>query len=157
MGSGIQISGGGLTEAYDSLQFHLHWGNGSSGPGSEHTVDGKRYAMEVKSHTSLWAITSTSTNSALNIFVFLQLHIVNSKSSYNGNTTLATEDSTGLAALGFFIEVRKYACTFLSFQCICQKSNVKSKFKFLLMHFLHYLKVHNFFANVGLLLNHLQG
>ncbi|KAK1881124.1 Carbonic anhydrase 4 [Dissostichus eleginoides] len=76
--SGIKISGGGLSEPYDSLQFHLHWGNGSSVPGSEHTVNGKRYPME--------------------------LHIVNSKATYNGDTALALKDSTGLAALGFFIE-----------------------------------------------------
>ncbi|XP_053270468.1 carbonic anhydrase 4 [Pleuronectes platessa] len=78
LASGVQISGGGLSEAYSSLQFHLHWGNGPSIPGSEHTVDGKRYPME--------------------------LHIVNIKSSYNGNLTQALADSTGLAALGFFIE-----------------------------------------------------
>ncbi|CAK6964248.1 carbonic anhydrase 4-like [Scomber scombrus] len=78
LASHVGISGGGLSESYDSLQFHLHWGNGSSVPGSEHTVNGKRYPME--------------------------LHIVNSKSSLNGNTTLAVADSTGLAALGFFIE-----------------------------------------------------
>ncbi|XP_034427207.1 carbonic anhydrase 4-like [Hippoglossus hippoglossus] len=78
--SGVQISGGGLSEAYDSLQFHLHWGNGPSIPGSEHTVDGKRYPME--------------------------MHFVNLKSSYNGNLSQALGDSTGLAALGFFIEVR---------------------------------------------------
>ncbi|XP_071318514.1 carbonic anhydrase XVb [Trachinotus anak] len=77
--SGVKVSGGDLPETYESLQFHLHWGNGSSVPGSEHTVDGKRYPME--------------------------LHIVNIKSSLNGNTTLAVADSTGLAALGFFIEV----------------------------------------------------
>ncbi|XP_037546920.1 carbonic anhydrase XVb [Nematolebias whitei] len=75
---GVRISGGDLSETYDSLQLHLHWGNGSSVPGSEHTVDGKRYPME--------------------------LHIVNSKSSFNRNTTLAVGDSKGLAALGFFIE-----------------------------------------------------
>uniref|UniRef100_A0A3Q2Q862 Carbonic anhydrase n=1 Tax=Fundulus heteroclitus TaxID=8078 RepID=A0A3Q2Q862_FUNHE len=75
---GIQISGGDLSESYDSLQFHLHWGNGTSTPGSEHTVDGKRYPME--------------------------LHIVNSKSSFKRNTTLAVADSEGLAALGFLIE-----------------------------------------------------
>ncbi|XP_047465725.1 carbonic anhydrase-like [Mugil cephalus] len=78
LSSGITVSGGDLSETYDSLQFHLHWGNGSAIPGSEHTVDGKRYPME--------------------------LHIVNSKSKYNGNTSLAVQDSTGLAALGFFIE-----------------------------------------------------
>ncbi|XP_041697012.1 carbonic anhydrase 4-like [Coregonus clupeaformis] len=76
--SGVQITGGALSEAYDSLQFHLHWGNGTSVPGSEHTVDGTRYPME--------------------------LHIVNAKSSLNGNTTAAVADGTGLAALGFFVE-----------------------------------------------------
>uniref|UniRef100_A0A3P8WYR6 Carbonic anhydrase n=1 Tax=Cynoglossus semilaevis TaxID=244447 RepID=A0A3P8WYR6_CYNSE len=80
--SGAKISGGGLPEEYESLQFHLHWGNGSSVPGSEHTVDGKRYPME--------------------------LHIVNKKSSLN--LTEALKDPKGLAALGFFIEVRFSLC-----------------------------------------------
>ncbi|XP_061765381.1 carbonic anhydrase XVb [Nerophis ophidion] len=75
---GVRVSGGGLSEPYDSLQFHLHWGNLSTHGGSEHTVNGKRYPME--------------------------LHIVNVKSRFNLNTSLALEDSTGLAALGFFIE-----------------------------------------------------
>ncbi|KAK7919671.1 hypothetical protein WMY93_010955 [Mugilogobius chulae] len=48
-------------------------------PGSEHRVDGKRYPME--------------------------FHIVNLKSIYNLNTTQATQDSSGAAALGFFIDV----------------------------------------------------
>ncbi|XP_037319260.2 carbonic anhydrase XVb [Pungitius pungitius] len=75
---GLSISGGGLSENYDTLQLHLHWGRGASVPGSEHTLNGRRYPME--------------------------LHIVNSKASYNRNTTLAVADSTGLAALGFLIE-----------------------------------------------------
>ncbi|XP_062380520.1 carbonic anhydrase 9-like isoform X2 [Sardina pilchardus] len=74
----LKVSGGGLSTAYNSLQFHLHWGNSSS-PGSEHTVDGKRYPME--------------------------LHIVNAKSIYNGNLAKILQDSEGLAVLGFFIEV----------------------------------------------------
>uniref|UniRef100_A0AAV2KDL3 Alpha-carbonic anhydrase domain-containing protein n=1 Tax=Knipowitschia caucasica TaxID=637954 RepID=A0AAV2KDL3_KNICA len=44
--SGVGVSGGGLSEPYSSLSFHLHWGNGASVPGSEHTVDGRRYPME---------------------------------------------------------------------------------------------------------------
>uniref|UniRef100_A0A673ALX6 Alpha-carbonic anhydrase domain-containing protein n=1 Tax=Sphaeramia orbicularis TaxID=375764 RepID=A0A673ALX6_9TELE len=56
LAGGVGVEGGGLSERYDSLQFHLHWGNGSSVPGSEHTVDAN-------------------------------LHIVNLKSSHNGNTT----------------------------------------------------------------------
>ncbi|XP_062383003.1 carbonic anhydrase 4-like [Sardina pilchardus] len=75
----MNVSGGSLPTDYSSLQFHLHWGDGSSVPGSEHTVDGKRYPME--------------------------LHIVNAKTSLNGNLTEILADSEGLAALGFFIEV----------------------------------------------------
>jgi len=75
---GVSISGGGLSETYDTLQLHVHWGAGARHPGSEHTVDGKRYPMEV--------------------------HIVNIKSSHNGNITAALADPTGLAALGFLIE-----------------------------------------------------
>lgn len=47
LGSGITVSGGDLPETYDGLQFHLHWGSGSSVPGSEHTVNGVRHPMEV--------------------------------------------------------------------------------------------------------------
>ncbi|XP_060884671.1 carbonic anhydrase XVb [Labrus mixtus] len=79
LNSGVTVSGGDLPQTFESLQFHLHWGNGTSVPGSEHTVDGKRYPME--------------------------LHIVNIGASFNGNTTLAVADPKGLAALGFFIEV----------------------------------------------------
>ncbi|XP_056325565.1 carbonic anhydrase 4-like [Danio aesculapii] len=76
----MSVQGGGLPGRYVSKQFHLHWGNGSSLPGSEHTVDGKQYAME--------------------------LHIVNLHSKYNGNLSaaLAAHDSSALAVLGFFIE-----------------------------------------------------
>ncbi|XP_050979916.1 carbonic anhydrase 4 [Labeo rohita] len=76
----MTVQGGGLPGLYDTLQFHLHWGNGSSSPGSEHTVDGKQYPME--------------------------LHIVNLHSKYNKNLSAALDakDSTALAVLGFFIE-----------------------------------------------------
>lgn len=40
------ISGGGLTNSYKAVQFHLHWGT-NGGPGSEHTIDGEQYPMEV--------------------------------------------------------------------------------------------------------------
>uniref|UniRef100_A0A673AMF9 Alpha-carbonic anhydrase domain-containing protein n=1 Tax=Sphaeramia orbicularis TaxID=375764 RepID=A0A673AMF9_9TELE len=77
LAGGVGVEGGGLSERYDSLQFHLHWGNGASVPGSEHTVDGKRYPMEVA---------KTSANMSYNRY----------------------RDSTGLAALGFLIDVRNY-------------------------------------------------
>ncbi|KAF4106914.1 hypothetical protein G5714_012904 [Onychostoma macrolepis] len=76
----IKVQGGALPGVYNTKQFHLHWGNGSSSPGSEHTVDGKQYPME--------------------------LHIVSVHSKYNGSVSaaLAAKDSTALAVLGFFIE-----------------------------------------------------
>ncbi|KAK7123106.1 hypothetical protein R3I94_020027 [Phoxinus phoxinus] len=76
----MAVQGGDLPGLYNTKQFHLHWGNGSTSPGSEHTVDGKQYPME--------------------------LHIVNVHSKYNGSVAaaLAANDSTGLAVLGFFIE-----------------------------------------------------
>ncbi|ROL48627.1 Carbonic anhydrase 4 [Anabarilius grahami] len=76
----VAVKGGDLPGLYNAKQFHLHWGNGSSSPGSEHTVDGKQYPME--------------------------LHIVSVHSKYNGSVSaaLAANDSTGLAVLGFFIE-----------------------------------------------------
>lgn len=40
------VSGGNLINAYKAVQFHLHWGE-NGGPGSEHTVDGEQYPMEV--------------------------------------------------------------------------------------------------------------
>lgn len=48
----VEVSGGGLGHVYCSLQFHFHWGSEGShdSPGSEHTVDSKRYPMEVVWH-----------------------------------------------------------------------------------------------------------
>ncbi|XP_067225189.1 carbonic anhydrase 4-like [Chanodichthys erythropterus] len=43
----MQVEGGDLPGSFASTEFHLHWGNGSTMPGSEHTVDGKRYPMEL--------------------------------------------------------------------------------------------------------------
>lgn len=40
------VSGGGLTAIYDLVNIHIHWGADNT-KGSEHTVDGKRYPMEV--------------------------------------------------------------------------------------------------------------
>ena len=41
-----KIDGGNLESTYKAIQLHFHWGlNG--GPGSEHTIDGEQYPMEV--------------------------------------------------------------------------------------------------------------
>lgn len=46
-GTTITITGGGLQEGtYRLAQFHVHWGADNT-VGSEHTVDGKFYPVEV--------------------------------------------------------------------------------------------------------------
>ena len=40
------VSGGGLTGVYTTVQFHFHWGSKNS-QGSEHTMNGNKYAAEV--------------------------------------------------------------------------------------------------------------
>ncbi|KAL0965630.1 hypothetical protein UPYG_G00283730 [Umbra pygmaea] len=77
VGNGMSVSGGGLPGLYHTTQLHFHWGSLISN-GSEHTVDQHRYPME--------------------------MHIVNVKSSHP-NLTSALADPTGLAVLGFFIDV----------------------------------------------------
>ncbi|KAL4660608.1 hypothetical protein GN956_G1420 [Arapaima gigas] len=73
---GPLISNGGLETKYKAMQFHFHWGkNGSAG--SEHTVDGEQYPME--------------------------LHIVHIKEKYS-TVSEALGDPTGVAVLGFFYE-----------------------------------------------------
>ncbi|KAK5620810.1 hypothetical protein CRENBAI_018210 [Crenichthys baileyi] len=73
----VEVSGGGLEHVYSTLQFHFHWGTESTNSvGSEHTVDSKRYPME--------------------------LHIVNKRKDLTLDEAVQTPD--GLAVLGFFIE-----------------------------------------------------
>ncbi|GIX93579.1 carbonic anhydrase 1 [Caerostris darwini] len=45
-GNDSELSGGPLTNSYELVQFHSHWGDDHS-CGSEHTVDGKAYAGEL--------------------------------------------------------------------------------------------------------------
>uniref|UniRef100_A0A6I8QPZ5 Carbonic anhydrase n=1 Tax=Xenopus tropicalis TaxID=8364 RepID=A0A6I8QPZ5_XENTR len=71
------ISGGGLSGVYKAKQLHFHWGSAGVA-GSEHTVDGERYLME--------------------------LHVVHRRNAMNEeNISISNED---LAVLGFFFEVR---------------------------------------------------
>lgn len=44
--SSIKIEGGNLAGPYKAMQLHLHWGK-EGGPGSEHTIDGEQFPMEV--------------------------------------------------------------------------------------------------------------
>ena len=43
----ITVSGGGLPGTYILEQFHFHWGVNDS-EGSEHRIDSRVYAMEVR-------------------------------------------------------------------------------------------------------------
>ncbi|KAK3598215.1 hypothetical protein CHS0354_005796, partial [Potamilus streckersoni] len=75
----ITMSGGGLGSKYTAAQFHFHWGANSL-RGSEHTLYGKRYPME--------------------------LHIVYYK-TFLGSiaNAVASNQTDSLAVLGFFFEV----------------------------------------------------
>ena len=42
------MSGGGLPDTYYLQQLHFHWGGVNGDLGSEHTVDGKHYPVEVR-------------------------------------------------------------------------------------------------------------
>ncbi|KAG7476719.1 hypothetical protein MATL_G00085920 [Megalops atlanticus] len=78
VGEGMKVDGGGLPAEYTTLQLHFHWGSNFTN-GSEHTINGRRYPME--------------------------MHIVNMKSTYYPNLTAALDDPTGIAVLGVFIDV----------------------------------------------------
>ncbi|XP_021236830.1 carbonic anhydrase 9 isoform X1 [Numida meleagris] len=68
---------GGYAQQYRAVQLHLHWGSPSK-PGSEHTVDRKRFAGE--------------------------LHVVHYNTKYE-NFEAALTRPDGLAVLGVFLEV----------------------------------------------------
>ncbi|NXE95873.1 CAH9 anhydrase, partial [Menura novaehollandiae] len=68
---------GGYAQQYRAVQLHLHWGS-PSGPGSEHTINGRRFAAEI--------------------------HVVHYNTKYN-NLTEAKVQPDGLAVLGAFLEV----------------------------------------------------
>ncbi|KAL6463821.1 hypothetical protein MHYP_G00282120 [Metynnis hypsauchen] len=70
------VRGGDLRATYRAVQFHFHWGE-NGGPGSEHTIDGEQYPME--------------------------LHIVHMRQEYSSLQD-ALKDPSGVAVLGFFYE-----------------------------------------------------
>ncbi|KAM7399113.1 hypothetical protein PAMP_018405 [Pampus punctatissimus] len=74
--SSIQINGGNLATTYKAAQLHLHWGK-DGGPGSEHTIDGEQFPME--------------------------MHIVHIKEEYD-SLSEAVKDPAGVAVLGFLFQ-----------------------------------------------------
>uniref|UniRef100_A0A8C9XC66 Carbonic anhydrase n=1 Tax=Sander lucioperca TaxID=283035 RepID=A0A8C9XC66_SANLU len=73
----VRLTGGALPGQYRAAQFHFHWG-GDGRPGSEHTIDGERFPME--------------------------LHIVHIKEPY-GCLAEAEHDMAGIALLAFLSTV----------------------------------------------------
>ncbi|XP_067100244.1 uncharacterized protein [Osmerus mordax] len=82
----VEVKGGGLDGTYVPLQFHFHWGDTELQPGSEHTVDGHRYPME--------------------------MHLVSVKKELSMDEVVG--HSEGLAVFGFFINVSQQASTQLT-------------------------------------------
>uniref|UniRef100_A0A8C9TK47 Carbonic anhydrase n=1 Tax=Scleropages formosus TaxID=113540 RepID=A0A8C9TK47_SCLFO len=70
----------GLPHRYSAAQLHFHWGSPTLAAGSEHTVNGKRFAAE--------------------------MHIVHFNSDKYANISVAADKSDGLAVLAVLIEVR---------------------------------------------------
>lgn len=103
----MRLRGGGLPTTYKAVQFHLHWGEEQE-PGSEHSVDGERYPMEVwmpYHNITLHHICKMETLTNISwLFCFTQLHIVHIKEQYS-SLQEAENDMTGVAALAFFFEV----------------------------------------------------
>ncbi|NXB55542.1 CAH4 anhydrase, partial [Struthidea cinerea] len=96
-----KIGGGGLGRKYKAIEFHLHWGvpgEPQNIPGSEHSIDGEKYPME--------------------------LHIVHIREDVS-DVAEAKKTPDGLAVLAFFVkadEENKNYATLLS-----ELENVKYK------------------------------
>ncbi|XP_042546680.1 carbonic anhydrase 4 [Dipodomys spectabilis] len=75
LGKEARLSGGGLAAQYQATQFHLHWSQ-ELDRGSEHTLDGERFAME--------------------------MHIVHEKETEASNQAQSSEDK--IAVLAFLVE-----------------------------------------------------
>lgn len=109
------IEGGGLDARYQATQLHLHWSSGNN-DGSEHSLDGERFAMEVRvpfltralapsgsvpvwcekagpdTHTLICPISSSCSH---------QMHVVHQKQTSRSNNS----DSDDTAVLAFLVEV----------------------------------------------------
>lgn len=81
-GAKMTLTGGGFSTEYTLWQFHFHWGSKDS-QGSEHTMNGRSYPMEV--------------------------HFVHYKSKFDSpNAAIASGEKDALAVLGWFYEISDY-------------------------------------------------
>uniref|UniRef100_A0A673J237 Carbonic anhydrase n=1 Tax=Sinocyclocheilus rhinocerous TaxID=307959 RepID=A0A673J237_9TELE len=74
---------------YSAAQLHFHWGSSNLLTGSEHTVNGKRFAGE--------------------------MHVVHFNSDKYPNISMAVDKHDGLAVLGVFIEIGEFNPAFDKF------------------------------------------
>lgn len=105
----VEVSGGGLNGTYSAIQFHFHWGDTAHHSGSEHKIDGFRYPMEVDyctnaaKHPQLLLMAYFTSRCLISPCNISQMHIVSLKKGLTVQE--ATEDSAGIAVLGFFLNV----------------------------------------------------
>ncbi|NXD78455.1 CAH4 anhydrase, partial [Halcyon senegalensis] len=104
-----KIGGGGLGRKYKAIEFHLHWGVPLRGvqqylPGSEHSLDGEKQAME--------------------------LHIVHIREDVSGITE-AKRSADGVAVLAFFIKAEEENKNYATL--IKELENIKYKGKMLVL------------------------
>uniref|UniRef100_A0A673J1Z7 Carbonic anhydrase n=1 Tax=Sinocyclocheilus rhinocerous TaxID=307959 RepID=A0A673J1Z7_9TELE len=78
-----------LPHRYSAAQLHFHWGSSNLLTGSEHTVNGKRFAGE--------------------------MHVVHFNSDKYPNISMAVDKHDGLAVLGVFIEIGEFNPAFDKF------------------------------------------
>ncbi|XP_060241739.1 carbonic anhydrase 13 isoform X2 [Meriones unguiculatus] len=93
------LRGGPLTGSYRLRQFHLHWGSADD-HGSEHVVDGVRYAAE-----------NIRRQQELNghcLVCILRLHVVHWNSDKYPSFVEAAHESDGLAVLGVFLQIGEH-------------------------------------------------
>uniref|UniRef100_A0A3Q3LUF0 Carbonic anhydrase n=1 Tax=Mastacembelus armatus TaxID=205130 RepID=A0A3Q3LUF0_9TELE len=98
-GNTAEINGGGLNGTYSLDHFHFHWGDTEQLPGSEHSINGYRYPME--------------------------MHIVTVKKGLTLDQALASSD--GVAVLGFFIDVCEQGRKYIAIASLTASTNVAVK------------------------------
>ncbi|XP_031208377.1 carbonic anhydrase 4 isoform X2 [Mastomys coucha] len=78
LGGGISITGGDLPAQYEATQLHLHWSE-EKNKGSEHSIDGKHFAME--------------------------MHIVHKKVTSSSSSNKEQDSRDKIAVLAFMVEI----------------------------------------------------
>ena len=94
------IAAGGLTDRYNFVQLHFHWG-GAMHRGSEHLIANKRSANKQKCKSSFKII---KLKLLFKCRFAGELHIVHYNAKY-GSFSEATKHSDGLAVLAILIEL----------------------------------------------------